>query len=114
MSDGRVFATATDDVGRFDNIRFDDGGRLWVAATSGGVPCYDPDGSLIGRLRVPEAVSNIAFGGPKNNRMHITATSGLYSLVKAGDRRTPNPSGRRMSTAPVRSPRFPAPARHGC
>ncbi|KOG37966.1 hypothetical protein ADK74_34575 [Streptomyces decoyicus] len=32
-------------------------------------------------LRVPEAVSDIAFGGPKNNRLFITATTTLYSLV---------------------------------
>lgn len=48
---------------------------------TGGVHCYAPDGTLIGRLRVPEAVSNIAFGGPKNNRLFITATTTLYSLV---------------------------------
>ncbi|MGW2232188.1 SMP-30/gluconolactonase/LRE family protein, partial [Streptomyces formicae] len=57
--------------------------RLWAAAIEGGVHCYDPDGTLIGRLRVPEPVSNIAFGGPKNNRLFITATSSLYSLVMA-------------------------------
>ncbi|MEU6996108.1 SMP-30/gluconolactonase/LRE family protein [Streptomyces sp. NPDC046465] len=83
LSDGKVFAEATDGVSRFDNIRFDDGGRLWAAAIEGGVHCYDPDGTLIGRLRVPEPVSNIAFGGPKNNRLFITATSSLYSLVMA-------------------------------
>ena len=43
--------------------------------------CYDPDGTLIGRLQVPESVSNITFGGPRNNRLFITATTSLYSLV---------------------------------
>ena len=81
LSDGRVFAETTGGDSRFDNIRFDDQGRLWAAAMLGGVHCYDPDGTLIGRLRVPEAVSNIAFGGPKNNRLFITATTALYSLV---------------------------------
>ncbi|MFJ2770860.1 SMP-30/gluconolactonase/LRE family protein [Streptomyces sp. NPDC087300] len=83
LSAGRVFAEAKDDLSRFDNLRFDDGGHLWAAAIEGGVHCYDPDGTLIGRLRVPEPVSNIAFGGPKNNRLFITATSSLYSLVMA-------------------------------
>ncbi|WP_395570537.1 SMP-30/gluconolactonase/LRE family protein [Streptomyces sp. BK79] len=81
LSGGKVFAE-----GRgvhFDNIRFDDEGRLWAAALDDGVHCYDPDGTLIGRLRVPEPVSNIAFGGPKNNRLFITATTSLYSLVMA-------------------------------
>jgi sugar lactone lactonase YvrE len=68
-------------VSRFDNLPFDDGGRLWAAAMAGGVHCYDPDGTLIGRLLVPEPVSNIAFGGPKNNRLFITANTSLYSAV---------------------------------
>ncbi|MEU4797771.1 SMP-30/gluconolactonase/LRE family protein [Streptomyces sp. NPDC023327] len=83
LSDGEVFAEATDGVSRFDNLRFDDGGRLWAAAIAGGVHCYDPDGTLIGRLNIPEPVSNIAFGGPKNNRLFITASTSLYSLVTA-------------------------------
>ncbi|MGW4428025.1 SMP-30/gluconolactonase/LRE family protein [Streptomyces tendae] len=80
LSDEKVFAEGRGDV-HFDNIRFDDEGRLWAAALHDGVHCYDPDGTLIGRLRVPEPVSNIAFGGPKNNRLFITATTSLYSLV---------------------------------
>ncbi|REK88879.1 SMP-30/gluconolactonase/LRE family protein [Streptomyces inhibens] len=81
LSDGKVFAERTD--GGFDNIRFDDEGRLWAAAFHDGVHCYHPDGTLIGRLHVPEPVSNIAFGGPKNNRLFITATTSLYSLMMA-------------------------------
>ncbi|MEU6895035.1 SMP-30/gluconolactonase/LRE family protein [Streptomyces sp. NPDC046557] len=77
LTDDRVFAACRS----VDNIRFDDGGRLWAAAMRDGVHCYAPDGDLIGRLRVPEPVSNIAFGGPKNNRLFITATTSLYSLV---------------------------------
>ncbi|WP_457492955.1 SMP-30/gluconolactonase/LRE family protein [Streptomyces sp. P5_D11] len=80
LSDGKVFAEGRGKV-RFDNIRFDDEGRLWAAALDDSVHCYHPDGTLIGRLRVPEPVSNIAFGGPKNNRLFITATTSLYSLV---------------------------------
>lgn len=46
--------------------------------------CYDPDGTLVDRLHVlhvPEPVSDIAFGGPKSNRLFISATTSLYSLV---------------------------------
>ncbi|MEU9026031.1 SMP-30/gluconolactonase/LRE family protein [Streptomyces sp. NPDC048383] len=77
LSGDRVFTTCP----RADNIRFDDEGRLWAAAIESGVHCYAADGDLIGRLRVPEPVSNITFGGPKNNRLFITATTSLYSLV---------------------------------
>jgi gluconolactonase len=81
LSGGEVFAER--EQGGFDNIRFDDEGRLWAAAFDDGVHCYAPDGTLIGRLLVPEPVSNIAFGGPKNNRLFLTATTSLYSLVMA-------------------------------
>jgi gluconolactonase len=82
LSEGKVFTDATGrPEARFDNLRFDDQGRLWVAAMNDGVHCYDPDGTLIGRLNVPEPVANIAFGGPKRNRLFITATTSLYSLV---------------------------------
>ena len=80
LSGGKAFATAAEGV-HYDNIRFDDEGRLWAAALGDGVHCHDPDGTLIGRLRVPEPVSNITFGGPRNNRLFITATTSLYSLV---------------------------------
>ncbi|MEV0525319.1 SMP-30/gluconolactonase/LRE family protein [Streptomyces sp. NPDC050439] len=78
LTDGAVFAESK---AGFDNIRFDDEGRLWAAAFHDGVHCYDPDGTLIGRITVPEAVANIAFGGPRNNRLFIAATTSLYSLV---------------------------------
>ncbi len=69
--------------GRFDNIRFDDGGRLWAAAMDGGVHCYDPDGTLLGRLLTPEPVANVAFGGAKNNIMFLAASTSVYCLMTA-------------------------------
>ncbi|WP_043465661.1 SMP-30/gluconolactonase/LRE family protein [Kitasatospora sp. MBT66] len=76
---------------RFDNIRFDRDGRLWAAAFENGIHCYAEDGTLIGRILVPEPVSNLTFGGPKHNRLFITATTSLYSLVTSmtGTHRVP-------------------------
>ncbi|ARQ70177.1 SMP-30/gluconolactonase/LRE family protein [Streptomyces marincola] len=79
LSDGTVFAARDD--GGFDNIRLDDAGRLWAAALEDGIHCYDPDGTLIGRIRVPETVANIRFGGPRRNRLFIAASTTIYSLV---------------------------------
>lgn len=84
LGDGTVFAaggTAAEPEGRFDNIRFDDEGRLWAAAMAGGVHCYAPDGTLIGRIRTPEPVANLTFGGARRNRMFLAANTSLYSLV---------------------------------
>ncbi|WP_166848365.1 SMP-30/gluconolactonase/LRE family protein [Isoptericola sp. BMS4] len=63
-----------------DGVRFDTAGRAWVAAGDA-VHVLDPDGTVIGRLRLPEEVSNLAFGGPKRNRLFVTATTSVYSLL---------------------------------
>jgi gluconolactonase len=77
LSGGQVFATC--EAGTFDGIRLDDAGRVWAAAHDG-VHCFDPDGTLLGKLHIPEIVSNITFGGPKRNDLFITATSSVYRL----------------------------------
>ena len=42
--------------------------------------CHAPDGTLIGKVRVPEVVANVAWGGPKRNRLFICATTSLYAV----------------------------------
>jgi gluconolactonase len=78
LSAGEVFATCTE--GMFDGFRFDEEGRLWAGAGDG-VHCYDGDGTLLGKVRVPETVANVAFGGPRRNRLFICATTSLYSVL---------------------------------
>ncbi len=78
LTGGDVFAECT--VGVFDGIRLDSAGRVWAAAGVG-VHCFDPDGTLIGKLRLPEVVSNLVFGGPKRNRLFVTATTSVYSIL---------------------------------
>ena len=77
LSGGKVFAYATS--GLFDGFRIDTAGRLWSSSAEG-VHCFDPDGTLIGKLLVPEVVSNVCFGGPKRNRLFICGTTSLYSM----------------------------------
>ncbi|WP_067140159.1 SMP-30/gluconolactonase/LRE family protein [Microtetraspora malaysiensis] len=75
LTGGKVFAEAW-----FDGIRLDCYGRVWAAALEG-LHCYAPDGTLIARLRLPEAASNLTFGGPKRNNLFITGSDGdLYSI----------------------------------
>jgi gluconolactonase len=74
---GHDFADCT--VGLFDGFRLDVDGRIWTSAGDG-VHCYDPDGTLIGKVLVPEGVANCVFGGVKRNRLFICATSSLYSI----------------------------------
>ncbi|WP_207211940.1 SMP-30/gluconolactonase/LRE family protein [Promicromonospora panici] len=77
LSGGDVFATCHG--GGFDGIRFDDAGRLWAAAHDG-LHCFDPDGTLLGKLLLPEVCSNLTFGGAKHNVLFVTATNMLLSV----------------------------------
>jgi gluconolactonase len=74
---GELFADST--AGHFDGIRLDDAGRVW-AGVGDGVHCFDPDGTLIGKIRLPEDAANLTFGGLQRNRLFITATTSLYSI----------------------------------
>ena len=76
LSESTVFAECS--AGLFDGFRFDDAGRLWSSAADG-VHCYDPDGTLIGKILIPEMVANLCFGGAARNRLFIAGTTSLYA-----------------------------------
>jgi gluconolactonase len=78
LSGGKIFATC--DAGTFDGIRLDSAGRIWASAGDG-LHCFDPDGTLLGKLKIPETVANLVFGGPKRNWLFICATTSLYSVM---------------------------------
>ena len=67
-------------AGCADGIRVDCDGNLWSSAGDG-VHCIAPDGHLMGRILVPEVVSNLCFGGRAKHRLFITATTSLYSVI---------------------------------
>lgn len=73
----RVFAVI--DAGIPDGFRVDVDGNVWTSAEDG-VHCIAPDGELLGKIRVPETVANVTFGGPKRNRLFIAAASSLYAV----------------------------------
>lgn len=77
LANGRVFAEI--DPGLPDGFRLDTDGYLWTSARDG-VHCYAPDGTLMGKILTPERVSNLTFGGPKKNRLFMTATTSVYSI----------------------------------
>lgn len=77
LGGGEVFATCTEGV--FDGFRVDQDGRIWTSAADG-VHCINTDGKLIGKVRIPELVANVCFGGPKLNRLFICGTTSLYSV----------------------------------
>ncbi|MFJ1763516.1 SMP-30/gluconolactonase/LRE family protein [Amycolatopsis sp. NPDC088138] len=77
LTGGEIFATS--DAGGFDGVRVDNEGNVWAAAHDG-LHCFAPDGTRIGKLRMPEICSNFTFGGARRNELFITASSSLYTL----------------------------------
>ena len=77
LTGGAVFHKI--EPGCADGIRVDTDGNLWSSAKEG-VHCIAPDGHLMGRILVPETVSNICFGGRSKDRLFITASTSLYAI----------------------------------
>jgi gluconolactonase len=88
VSNQRQFADFMVDTVRCgtDGIRTDVFGNLWASSNAGlnvgysGVTVWNPDGKLIGRIRLPEVCANICFGGPKRNRLFMAAGQSLYAV----------------------------------
>lgn len=76
---GESTTFATCDDGVFDGFRVDVHGNIWSSAGDG-VHCYAPDGALLGKIRLPEVVANVEFGGLKRNRLYICATTSLFAM----------------------------------
>jgi len=71
---------------RTDGIRADVFGNLWCSSNAGrsvgysGVTVWNAAGALLGRIRLPEVCANVAFGGPKRNRLFMAASQSLYAV----------------------------------
>jgi gluconolactonase len=68
-----------------DGIRCDIDGNIWSSAGwagegSDGIHVFAPDGEIIGKIHLPEPVSNLCFGGVKRNRLFITASQSVYAI----------------------------------
>jgi gluconolactonase len=83
--DGRLTGSGifhTISPGCADGMRVDENGNLWSSAGDG-VHCIAPDGRRLGKILVPETVSNVCFGGRNGHRLFITATTSLYAVSLA-------------------------------
>ncbi|OAP36506.1 gluconolactonase [Sinorhizobium glycinis] len=78
LSGGEVFHTIA--PGAADGLRVDSDGNLWSSAADG-VHCIAPDGHLMGKILVPEVVSNLCFGGRAKHQLFITATTSVYAIT---------------------------------
>jgi gluconolactonase len=74
---GEVFYVA--EPGFADGLRADTDGNVWTSAGDG-VHCVSPAGELLGKIKVPEVVANVTFGGRKKNRLFICGTTSIYAV----------------------------------
>ena len=81
-ANGRLFFNAM--PGYADGIRIDTEGNVWCGFSGGegedGVAIFAPDGTLIGRILLPERCANVCFGGKKRNRLFMAASQSVYAL----------------------------------
>ncbi len=67
-----------------DGMRADRAGNIWAGSTAplgyAGVVVWNPDGKLIGRIRLPEVCPNVCFVGPKRDWLLMCATQSIYLL----------------------------------
>jgi gluconolactonase len=83
LTNGRLFVNMA--PGSSDGIRCDVDGNVWSAAGwagegYNGVHVFAPDGTLIGKIHLPEVCANLCFGGAKRNRLFMAASQSLYSV----------------------------------
>jgi gluconolactonase len=83
LANRRLFVSMA--PGTSDGIRCDVDGNVWSAAGWGGegyngVHVFAPDGTLIGKIHLPETCANLCFGGTKKNRLFMAASQSLYAV----------------------------------
>jgi gluconolactonase len=91
LANGRVFASMAMELdgvtalGSADGIRCDVDGNVWAAvgwvgAGYDGVHVFNPEGKRVGQILLPEICANLCFGGPKRNRLFMTASQSIYAV----------------------------------
>jgi len=81
VTDGTVFLDPSSDraPGGPDGIRVDAKGNLYGSGP-GGVWIISPEGKHLGTIKIPEIVSNVAWGDKDGKTLYITASTSLYRI----------------------------------
>jgi gluconolactonase len=77
LKNDRVFAVI--EPGQPDGFRVDKYGNVFTSSQDS-VQIYASDGTLLGKILVPEISTNLTFGGKKGDRLFITAGHSLYAI----------------------------------
>ena len=81
VSDGKLLLDANTDKtpGGPDGIRVDKKGNIYGSGP-GGVWIISPEGKHLGTIKIPEVVSNVAWGDKDGKTLYITASTSLYRI----------------------------------
>ena len=78
---GRIFVQLdeTSEEGALDGMAVDVQGNVYSTGP-GGIWIFSPSGQYLGKLPVPEAPSNLAWGDRDDKTLYITARHSLYCI----------------------------------
>ncbi|MFC2021135.1 SMP-30/gluconolactonase/LRE family protein [Chloroflexota bacterium] len=81
ISNGRLFTDVTGDdyPGNPDGMKVDVEGSVYCSGP-GGIHVFDTSSNYLGRIRVPESVSNFAWGDSDWKSLYITARTSVYHI----------------------------------
>ncbi|MEO1339770.1 MAG: SMP-30/gluconolactonase/LRE family protein [Cyanobacteria bacterium J06635_13] len=77
VANSRVFIEI--EPGQPDGLKVDSQGNIFTSSADS-VQIYSPQGDRLGKIFVPEVVSNLTFGGRDSKRLFITAGGSLYAM----------------------------------
>jgi len=112
LSNARIFANGIRselEPGLPDGMKCDHLGNIWVTAP-GGIWVYAMNGDLLGKVRAPELVANLSWGGADFRTLFMTATHSVYTVTtKVGPRAEPYITAKAdagATEAPAHAPLF--------
>jgi gluconolactonase len=80
LDSGRVWAeTSGEGPGAPDGMKIDSEGNLYSCGP-GGIHIFDPPGTCLGVIKVPEPAANFDWGDADKRSLFITASTSLYRI----------------------------------
>ena len=81
LANGRQFVNMDDHPSpeNPDGMKCDAAGRLWTTGPVG-LWVIEPDGSVVGRIKLPEQPANLAWGGLDWTQLYVTARTSVFRI----------------------------------
>jgi gluconolactonase len=83
IGEGRVFCTLKQPEGKQntggDGLTIDSKGNLYITSQLG-LQVFNPEGKLLGIIKLPEQPANVCFGGPDLKTLYVTARTSVYTI----------------------------------